>query len=136
MPSTEKWEERFDKEFGAVFSFPAYIDNATGFCKGNTRVAQAYAGKYDSHEIKSFISKLLLEAREQGKQELLSGSGNWPNEVRLQARTQLINDIVERLEKTKLIEAEFPGSKYTLEWKRAKNKGIEDSINIIKGMVK
>jgi hypothetical protein len=40
--------------------------------------------------------------------------------------------IIEGLEKTKLLEVEMPGSRYTLAYKQAVNSGVDRAINFIK----
>lgn len=78
------WEEEFDKEFPALKDF------------SNNKVTSTYIG--DVHKIKSFISKLIEEAKEEVHQSYNGDAAKWQN-VGVIAERQRILKIIEGMKK-------------------------------------
>lgn len=55
--------------------------------------------------------------------------------VLTQDRQAIATALLTALEEKLLIEASFPNSKYTLEWKQGHNRGIEKAITIVKNLL-
>ena len=54
--------------------------------------------------------------------------------IKAEALSSQRQQILDAVEKGKLIEASFPGSAYTLDWKKGYNKGIDDTLTTIKSL--